>query len=193
MAFCDLPPRAAWRHRDARDGFEVVFFRPDDDGHHIRGCTSAVENGEAWAVRCELEVDAGWSTRTARVLAQSTDGHREVTVVSIGPGRWLVDGVEAPHLDGCLDVDLESSAMTNAFPVRRLGLEVGQAADAPAVYVRAPDLGVERLDQRYVRLDDADGRQRYDYAAPVFDFRCELVYDAHGLVTSYPGLAVRVT
>jgi uncharacterized protein len=81
--------------------------------------------------------------------------------------------------------------LTNAFPVRRLQLAPGQEAEAPAVYVRALDLRVERLEQRYVRLDDAGSRARYGYRAPRFEFECELVYDEHGLVLDYPGIAVR--
>ena len=102
-------------------------------------------------------------------------------------GHWLVDGQAAPRLDGCLDVDLESSAMTNAFPVHRLGLPVGGQAAAPAAYVRALDLAVERLEQTYVRTAD----DSYDYASPAFDFECRLVYDDSGLVLDYPGIAVR--
>jgi hypothetical protein len=93
---------------------------------------------------------------------------------------------------GCLDVDLEGSAFTNAFPVHRLGLNVGEQADAPAAYVRANDLRVERLEQSYARLPDDGDRSRYDYASPAFDFRAELVYDRFGLVLDYPGIAVRV-
>lgn len=88
---------------------------------------------------------------------------------SSGPGQWLVDGTSAPHLTGCVDVDLESSVFTNALPVHRLSLEVGQGADAPAVFVRAFDLVVERLDQRYPRVDDDSGQQRYAYVAPRFE------------------------
>ena len=47
-----------------------------------------------------------------------------------------------------------------------------------AAYVRAVDLGVERLEQTYLRLDD----RRYHYASPRFGFECELVYDDSGLV-----------
>jgi hypothetical protein len=97
----------------------------------------------------------------------------------------------AGHLDGCLDVDLESSSLTNAFPVHRLGLEVGELAEAPAAYVRALDLSVERLEQRYLRLDDDGERQRYVYTAPAFEFECELSYDEFGLILEYPGIAVR--
>ena len=51
---------------------------------------------------------------------------------------------------------------------------------------------VERLEQTYVRLPDQGSRQGYDYAAPVFDFACWLVYGESGLVLEYPGIAVRV-
>ena len=71
-------------------------------------------------------------------------------------------------------------------------LAVGEKADAPAAYVRASDLRVERLEQSYVRLPDDGERSRYDYAAPRFGSQHELVYDECGLVLDYPGLAVRV-
>ena len=106
-------------------------------------------------------------------------------------GRWRVDGELASHLDGCLDVDLESSAMTNALPIHRMGLRIGTRASAPAAYVRALDLSVERLDQDYARTADEGRHQRYDYAAPVFGLACRLIYDESGLVLDYPGIAVR--
>ena len=107
-------------------------------------------------------------------------------------GEWLVDGRPAPELSGCLDVDLEASASTNVLPVRRLALEVGERAEAPAAYVRAADLRVERLEQSYARLPDDGDHARYDYAAPVFDYRATLVSDEFGLVLDYPGIAARV-
>lgn len=125
------------------------------------------------------------------VEGSSAAGRHEFALDADGVGGWRVDGAPAPHLDGCLDVDLESSSLTNALPVRRLGLGPGQASAAPAAYVRALDLSVERLEQRYARTDDGGNRERYDYTAPAFDFRCELVYDESGLVLEYPGIADR--
>jgi hypothetical protein len=186
------PSFAAWRHRDARDGFEVVFLDAASDRSRFDGGTTAVEGGEAWAVQYVVDLAHDWTTRSARVVSRAAAGRREVRLDADGAGRWTIDGAAAPALDGCLDVDLESSALTNAFPVHRLGLAIGLRADVPAAYVRVPDLRVERLEQRYVRLDDApDGKQRYHYSAPAFDFECRLVYDEHGLVLDYPGIAVR--
>ena len=78
--------------------------------------------------------------------------------------------------------------MTNAFPVRRMRLEPGVRTAAPAAYVRALDLRVERLDQTYERL----GERRFEYDCRRFDFTCELAYDEAGLVTTYPEIARRV-
>jgi len=157
VPFGPSPPVAAFRHRDAREGFEVVCLRPDGDGWRVAGQTAAVEDGVPWAVAYDVLLDAAWRTRRARVIGLGASGGR-VRMLECDPdGRWRVDGAPAPALHGCADVDLEASACTNAFPVRRLALEVGAGADAPAAYVRAAGLAVERLEQRYARLEDGDG------------------------------------
>ncbi|TDC88921.1 hypothetical protein E1292_45100 [Nonomuraea deserti] len=192
MIFAPPPETAAWRHLGARTGFEVVCFRPaGGGGHRIEGCTTAVEDGMTWAVDYAIEVDRDWVTRRAEIRSRSAAGSRHTVLEGDGDGGWRIDGVPAPRVHGCLDVDLESSAVTNAFPVHRMHLAVGGGADAPAAYVRATDLTVERLDQRYLRVAGDGSGQRYDYEAPVFGFACRLAYDGSGLVLDYPGLAVR--
>jgi hypothetical protein len=192
VSFAELPATAAWRHLGAREGFESVFLATAGPGLRLDGCTAAVDEGRAWAVRYVITLDGRWCTRTARVWARSPAGEHEVRLDADGSGRWRVDGVPAPRLDGCLDVDLESSSCTNTMPVHRLRLGVGQRAEAPAAYVRALDLHVERLEQRYSRVDDDGPQPRYDYRAPAFGVECRLVYDRSGLVLDYPGLAIRV-
>ena len=191
VSFRPPPASACWQHRAARSGFEVAYFAAIPDGLRIEGTTAALEDAVAWVVTYLVQLDASWATRSARITARTAAGPRETFLESDGAGHWLVDGNAAPHLDGCMDVDLESSAMTNALPVHRLNLRVGEAADAPAAYVRAPGLTAERLEQVYRRIADQDARQRYEYSAPAFGFTSRLRYDDSGLVTDYPGIAVR--
>jgi uncharacterized protein len=191
MAFAQLPPSAAWQHRDVRDGFEVVFLHDVDDGHRIEGHTCAVEGGEAWVIEYRIVVDASWRTRSAHLRRHSAAGPHEVLLEVDGAGEWLVDGRPAEQLRGCLDVDLESSVLTNAFPVHRLRLAVGASAEAPAAYVRAADLVVGRLEQRYVRLEDDGPLERYAYSAPQFAYTGTLRYESSGLLLDYPGIARR--
>jgi uncharacterized protein len=190
--FSDPPRTAAWQHLNARNGFEVAFVQAGDDGNRIEGLTASVEDRQAWAVEYVITLDRDWQTRRALVRGRSASGRHELMLAADAAGRWTVNGAPAPELEGCFDVDLEASALTNAFPVHRLGLSVDQHGDAPAVYVRALDLSVERLEQRYRRMrNDGDG-QRYCYTSPAFGFEAELVYDEYGLVIEYPGIAVRV-
>ena len=191
MSFLPPPATACWLHREARSGFEVAYFRGQEDGWAVDGTTAAVEDAQTWIVTYSIRLDAAWTTRSARIMARTAAGLRETLLEVDQTGGWLVDGGPAPYLDGCRDVDLESSALTNALPVHRLGLAAGGQADAPAAYVRALDLSVDRLEQTYRRIADEGARQRYDYAAPAFGFTSRLVYDESGLVLDYPGVARR--
>ena len=146
MPFLPLPTSAAWLHQAARSGFEVVYIELLDRGHLLTGVTAAIEGGQPWIVDYEILVDADWRTRSAQLTGRSDAGLRTRLLESDGQGRWRIDDEVAPHLDGCLDVDLESSALTNALPVHRLALTIGATAKAPAVYVRALGLSVERLE-----------------------------------------------
>lgn len=191
MSLAPLPVTAAWHHRGARSGFEVAYFSAAGDRCGIEGWTTAIEDGATWVVQYAIEVDAAGATRSAAIRGRSAAGSATARLEADGNGHWLVNGQRAPRLDGCLDVDLEASALTNALPVRRMGLPAGGAAAAPAAYVRAVGLAVERLEQVYARTTDQGAGQRYDYAAPAFDFAARLVYDESGLVLDYPGIAAR--
>jgi len=187
-----LPQSAAWRHVEASDGFEVLFPREDDEGIRLHGYVAVIEEGEVCGLRYSLRLDGDWTTRSAHVVARFASGEHERRIERGDDGELTVDGAAAPELEGIVDVDLEVSAVTNALPVNRMRPAVGEQVEAPAAYLRIPDLRVARLAQTYRRISDDGERTRYEYEAPEFDTACELVYDAAGLVLDYPGIAVRV-
>ena len=188
--FGELPRRAAWMHSGARQGFEVVFMTSTARGHRFEGHSTAVEDGRAWSVRYRVTVDRQWRTRSARVWTWTEGCVRRHSLVHDGAAHWTVDGDRALHLDGCVDVDLEASACTNAFPAHRFTAEAGSVCDAPAAYVRVGG-EVERLEQTYRPQPPTSDGQTFDYAAPQFEFACRLTYDSFGLVVDYPGIAAR--
>ena len=185
--FAPLPTTAAWRLLEAHEGFEVVSIDTGPDGVRFSGTSVGVEERVPWSFRYVVEVDAAW--HGVRATIQVGDGRRLV-VEADGPGRWLVDGTHDPVLDGCLDIDLEGSALTNTAPVHRLGLDEGAAGESAAVYVRTT-LSVERLDQTYRRLPEDQGLA-FEYASPRFDYQATLAFAPDGLVEDYPGIARRV-
>jgi hypothetical protein len=157
----------------------------------FEGHTAAVEEDDPFSVRYRITVDRQWRTRSARVWTWTGMGVTQSWLFHDGAGRWTVNGRRAPHLDHCLDVDIEASACTNAFPAHRFTPDVDLTCDAPAAYVRVSG-SVERLEQTYrPRAPDKAGGQGFDYAAPQFEFACRLDYDRSGLVIEYPGIATR--
>jgi uncharacterized protein len=186
--FTALPPTAAWAHHTARMGFEVARFERTGSGHRIRGTTTAVEDGDAWAISYDITVDSTWTTRQARAARDDV----EFVAAKDDDGEWVINGGTVPGLSDCVDVDFEWSVVTNTLPIHRLRRDPFGPTQVPALYVRAADLSVMRLDQRYAYVASPAGKHLYHYSAPAFDFLAELNFDAAGLITDYPGLARRV-
>lgn len=188
--FSKLPPSGAWRllGEDGREGFEVARFEMRSDCVIVHGSSVGVESGKGWAIRYRVELDSRWRTRRATI---ENEGSEILKIRTDGVGRWLIGGARRPQLDGCLDLDIEASVVTNLAPVRRLALRVGQSSAAPAVYVRTKESRVERLEQSYARSPDAAGRVVFDYAAPRFAYRADLQFARDGLVAVYPGIGER--
>lgn len=182
-----LPAAASWAHRGARVGFEVLFA----DAGRLRGRTAAREDDSIWYVGYEIAVGADWSTEAVNAANSTISGDHEVELTRFPDDRWTVNGVARPDLDGCRDVDFESSAVTNTLPVHRLPFVPGTTFDVPAAFVQADDLTVVRLEQQYTLTSSDERRHVFHYESSTFDFECELTFDASGLVLDYPGIATR--
>jgi hypothetical protein len=188
--FSSLPRSAAWRifSDGGREGFEVARFKRKGAGMLVQGSSVGIESGKAWAINYAIEMDSNWCARMATIELEDS---KRLKVRSNGAGRWTINGERQPLLDGCLDLDLEASLVTNMAPVHRLSLRVGQRSQAPAVYVRTRSLKVERLEQTYLRIPDANGRVVFDYDAPRFSYRAALQFARDGLVVVYPQIGER--
>lgn len=185
------PAGASWTHTGARTGFEVAFFEDLDAGHRLSGHTTAHESSALWSVGYDVVVDRLWRTVAVRASNLTAAGEGKLTLTRDSEGRWTANGEQRPDLDGCGDVDFESSAVTNTLPLHRLDFIGGVGVDVPAAFVRADDLRVERLEQRYT-LIEADREQiLFRYESSTFEFACDLRYDRSGLIVEYPGIAIR--
>jgi hypothetical protein len=183
------PTEAVWRHHTAREAVEVVLAEQVDGGWVLRGHTAGIEEELAYALAWEVVVGPAWVTRQAFVRSLLPGREGEVRLERSQAGKWTVDGVPRPDLDGVRDVDLEASAVTNTLPLHREPLD--HETPGPAAYVRL-DLGVELLEQWYGPAEPVDAGWRVSYRAPRFEADLDLRVDRAGLVLDYPGLASRL-
>lgn len=178
----------AWQRADENAGHSLARRQRLADGWRF-DATEVLAGPEA-TLSCSLRVivDESWRTREVDVSSVAWDGTMTLSLRVDAEQRWLRDGVHLPALDGCVDVDVAATPLTNTFPIRRLAaLEVGAATTTPIAWVDVPALGVSRVDQTYLRLDT----RRWQYS----DDRhgaFVLTVDEDGLVVDYEGFATRI-
>ena len=144
------------------------------------------------SVSYQLSCDASWRVTGLTITAASAAGSRTLGLSAGHDGHWHADGQPRPDLDGCIDVDISLTPLTNTLPIRRLTWLPGRPQDLDVVYVSAPDLTARRASQRYTLLeretDDDAPLYRYESGS----FSADLTVDGDGFVTDYPGLWRRV-
>lgn len=150
--------------------------------------------GRPLRVTYNLVCDSIWRVRSLRVVADSeATGAHMLQLEADGAGGWRDDaGNPLPHLQGCIDVDIMLTPLTNTLPINRLALSPGESREISVVYVSAPDFTTTPFPQRYTRLDDANGLQRYRYESLVSGFTADLPVDGEGYVIDYPSIWRRV-
>lgn len=141
--------------------------------------------GAPFACIYRLRCGADWRVRE---LAVRLAGGATLTLAADGLGNWT-DGAgrPLPGLDGCIDVDLACTPLTNTLPIRRLGKVLDRRQEIRVAFVAFPALSVGAVSQAYTRL----GPGRYRFDSPEHAFTADIGTDDEGLVLDYPGLFYR--
>ena len=116
-----LEPRTLrWRPGRGRAGARVVM---QSEGE-IRATSVVIgeHEGVAYGARYELVCDEQLAHPLAVDRMHATAAR--CSLESDGEGRWTdAAGKPLPALDGCIDIDLSASPLTNTLPVRRCGID----------------------------------------------------------------------
>jgi len=146
----------------------------------------------------ELRVEQRHYTRENRMLMQNRKSlvlqermyfrniplsdwiEHEITVSE--EGVWYLADEEIKSVEGCIDIDLNFSPITNLLPLRRLDLKDGDRESVSAAWLRFPSFTLERLEQTYSRID----KSTVKYESRDGEFVRDLKVNAAGLVLDYP-------
>lgn len=169
---------ARWTGWDGSGG-EVTELRWENEGWTISGQVSRER------VEYVLRLTATWQMRQFLLFRDLEDP--DLWLATDGTARWgEMNGAHRIELDGCYDVDLACTPLTNSLPIHRLPLQVGDRAELPVVSIDVETLGVRSVMHRYMRLDT----HRWAFADD--DDSVEFDVDAYGLVIDQPGRFRRV-
>lgn len=132
-----------------------------------------------------IKLDDTERVRTVRL--ERTDG-AVLELFSDGLGNWSDDRAEPlAGLQGCMDVDIWPTPLTNSLPLWRCSWERGQPQRFAMAWIDADEMTVHRQEQLYTQLHPT--HFRFQSA----DFERVLEVDADRLVVTYPGLFERAS
>jgi uncharacterized protein len=182
-----------WQRIDS-PGSEWCALEREPDGWRLRGIVLAEVAKAPVLVQYTVALANDWSTRAVQIAMRSGSSEPRRLKLTVAPDqRWQIErepvldpatsADDPPALDGLIDVDLGFSPVTNTLPIRRLDPAIGEAVAVTAAWVRFPELTIEPLPQRYIRL--AERHYRYESAGGAFV--AEIEVDDLGLVTTYEG------
>jgi uncharacterized protein len=175
---------SAWDGCEA--GLEHVDIHPADGGLDISGVVIGREDGAKFGLTYRLKLDASWRTREA--LLRTTSG-QVLHLESNGQGSWQENGKDQPALQGCIDIDIQATPLTNTLPIRRLDLKAGDSMEIRLVYVDVPELAASPATQRYTAPTSGS---LYRFESLESGFTADLPVDPDGFVLDYPGLFRRL-
>jgi uncharacterized protein len=178
-----------WQHHEA-PGWEHVRVMTDHPGWTVFDSILVREHaGQVLRGGYTLVTDKEWRALELRLMIETSPGAMEgIHLLSEGQGRWTdADENHMPQLDGCLDLDIQWSPLTNSLPINRIPLREGEESEIQVAYISLPQLAVTPITQRYLRLNDSEVR----YISGTRDFESEITHDEEGYVVSYPTLFSR--
>lgn len=178
---------ALWRRLDAVS-LDHFCLQESMDGYLSDGRVLTVFDSRPAEVHYAVFCGPDWVTRHVHVILRQGETSRRLELRRNADGQWSRDGVDLMDFASASDVDLSITPATNTLPIRRLALDVGGSASVDAVWVRFPDLTLERLSQRYLRTAE----RSYAYESGDGAFAAELDVDEAGVVVRYSRIWERV-
>lgn len=176
-----------WENKDSHS-LEYFNLITKENAFVLEGAIVLLLDGSPARITYKIECNKNWKTRNV-AIRQERSGIASHLALNVSNRQvWKTKGSTIPFATGLHDVDLEVTPATNTLPIRRIGLKEDESRQVDAVWVRFPSLTLERLQQRYTRID----RNRYMYEYLSAGYQAELEVDECGIVVSYDNLWRRV-
>lgn len=134
-----------------------------------------------------VKANADWETLAADVDVV-IDGKRfHVILEGDGKGSWTCDSKPSTEFQGCVDIDISLTPLTNTLPVRRLNLAIDETKQFRVLYLDVLNKTVKPVVQKYTRV----ARNSYRFENVPNDFEAVIDVDDDGFVVTYPELFIR--
>ncbi len=178
---------ALWRRLDT-PGHDAARLLRNEAGWALRGTAVFQHEAAPACLTYAVDLDPTWKTQRGRV--QGFAGNKEIQhVITRQHGGWIHNDELVEGLDSLVDLDFGFTPATNLQQLRRISLQIGEAADLAVAWLDAGSTKLVKLPQRYERR----GKNTYWYEALSVPYQGMLEMADDGFIMKYPELAGRET
>jgi uncharacterized protein len=177
-----------WRRVLDNQSFEICRFIRLRARLQLNGTILASDEGRPIEICYQISCDPDWKTREVAVRQRYKFVESNLKLSANDKIWHRADQGLLPELAGCVDVDIELTPATNAFPINRLNLAIGGSGEIQAAWIRLPSLAIVRAHQRYERLSE----NVYRYTSVASGFQAEIEVDGFGLPIRYGNIWQRI-
>lgn len=150
----------------------------------VRSCILGIANEQPFKVDYRLSLDHSWRTLNVDVVIQTDNTFTSRQYTTNGRGQWYINNAPLPEMDGCEDVDISLTPLTNTLPIRRLNLKTDERQQINVLYIDVLQRDIRPETQYYTCL----GPDRYLFETGDGGFKAEIETDEQLWVKRYPNL-----
>jgi hypothetical protein len=169
------------------DSMENCLVDTTEKGTEINSVIVGTYGSRIFKVEYRIRTNPRWETLFVEARSQHSDQFQYLRLESDGQGNWQSQGKPAPQFNGCMDIDISITPLTNTLPINRLKLFPGTSQEIQVVYLDLLEQQMVPARQKYSCLS----KTSYQYENVPNDFEAVITVDELGLVVDYPRLFVR--
>lgn len=166
---------------------ENCLVKKSKDGWEISSVIIGQYEGKVYKVEYVIRTDHLWHTLFFSIKSRHSNQQQNISLISDGKGHWSSGEEILDKYEGCIDIDIPLTPLTNTLPINRLKLKNEQEKEIRVIYLDLLENKITPVKQKYSRISDS----KYHYENVPNDFEADIEVDAEGLVVDYPELFVR--
>lgn len=163
---------------------EYCEINSSDKAVEVTATILGIHESTPYKVDYNIKAKPNWELVSCRIASQLGEAADIQTFHRSRSGSWTRNKQPVEGAEGCTDIDISVSPLTNSFPINRLDLQVDQDREIKVLYIDILNQAIKPATQRYTKLSEFE----YHYQNVPNDFEAVITVDQLGLVKEYPGL-----
>lgn len=178
-----------WKREDDQSNtFETLQFRKTKNEFIAKSIVNGILEGQPILIEYQVVIDKDWVVKEVQIKSL-IGSSKNIILKSNLKGKWYNEqNQEIPEFEGCIDIDISITPLTNSLPINRLKNVLEQRTRITVLYFDIENWKFKKVEQFYTNI----AHNLYKYEGVFRNYAANIPTDNFGFVTTYPKLFKRI-